>query len=677
MALRANTFPALACRVSVMFSAGIDAIRRVLKMEMLPYQTTGGQWFDVLVNEDFARFTGTGPDERPLWTIVRQAESRAASVWDHEARTVVDLSHDAVKPVAVTRAAGLDFRVRSSRSRDKDNVAEIIIQDPAVGTFRQVLTFTKRPELARYGPALLRLLFGGPACHANSGLPLERLERLGCLTAAATLVGNSAAPIIRLSIEAPHVAKARYADFRPPRGFVASDPAPARANKHQTPAPTAPASSVVPPAPTPMPPAPTPVPGAPPGPVSVVRSFTAAEAFTPDCFGTTRFGSMAVLLHQDALDDARRAVNPVAPLLGTATLSGGTLTLDWLGALKIILMGTGMPGTGSATAPGSGLFCALENPRMKPTATKPASGGDGLFDQIAVRNLVAPDKVTNQSFLQSQAASGALLNTMLSWGLGNNTALIARLFAVGGDLRSMNLSTSDRIEIADAYEKSLGMLSLDLLPSEVDFDVPNVVHAHLFSLTGAMNFGSLGTTLLVPGAAIGSTGNITIVLNVPTTTLNATATWQISPYLAAAVLIVSVITCIFFPFACAAVATVVTILTNYVTKQLAVISGVATGVSLSVEVAYRWDPTRGVVSPFVSSQLGSGAVTVFASTPPSNPIRQQVEQILITAGDALGIWTRALTAVIPQKVQSALRDNGFECPLGAQRLKLSAASGGR
>jgi hypothetical protein len=645
MSTKPATFTAVSCRVMVSF--GDQALRaRQLLRGALPYEPSAGEvTFDVLAANEAARFTQLAPSGEPLWTMVRRAGTRASTVWDHHLRMVVELAHDQVSLVVVSSPGKVSLRTRSAGDQ---TVAEVEVEDANAGRLRQVLHFSRREELAPYGPPLLRMLYGGRACHARSGFPLARLERLGFLNSALTYVGNDDTPAARVVVEHAKVIQVSQRDFAPPRGFtVPSHPS--------EPPPTDPT----------VPQVLAERPEVRPEMFAVDREpLTAEEAFTPDCLGTTRYGSMAVVLHQDTLDHITRLINAVAGVVGTATLAG-EVAIPWLDNLAAIA---------SPSAPGKGLFCLLRDVRINPSGTRPrGAGGLGIVDQIAVRDLIAPDE-TGRSRLQREALAGTLLNSMRSWGI-LNTALIAKLFAAGGDLRDQSISISERIEIADDYEKSTyGTLRLGALPYEMDISVPGLVRGHLWSLTGAMDFTTLGGLSLIT-ATIGPAGNIVVVLNVPVTTLTATATWQLDPLFAGASEAVALLSCLLFPFACQAAVATAVLLNFFLQTQLSVIEGSMAGVTITLDVAYQWDDQRGVVTPSVAVLSRTGSVTLTPTWRAPNAIQMFAETILASAGNVLGLWADAVAMAVAKAIEDGLRSLGLECPLGADQLGLSAASG--
>ena len=636
----------VSCRVMVSFGDGARSVRTLFR-GALPYEPAAGDaTFDVLLSEQAARFTRLAASGEPLWTIVRRATTRGSTVWDHTQRTVFDLAHEDVMPVSVSPSGTVGVQVRA---HGEDTVAELTIDDANTGRVRLVLHLSPRDDVAEHAPALLRLLYGGPSCHVNSGLPLAQLEGLGFLESAATYVGDDDQPISRLVVERVEAVGVTGREFDSPRGFSVSPVYPdsngqgAPEVRRFNPAVQSPSPETI----------------------AISRqALTAEESFTPDCLGSTRYGSMAVLLHQDTLDHASRLVNSVAGLLGTATLAG-ELSIPWLSDLAAIR-------GSSAVAPGTGLFCLLRDPRSKPTATHPAgAGGLGLLDQKAVMDLTTPGP-DRRSRLQREAATGALLNSMRSWGI-TSTATIANLFAAGGDLSKVSIP--DRVDIAEAYETTTyGTLRVGALPYDEDLDVKDLVHGHLWSLTGAMNFAALGGMPLL-SATIGSTGNILTTITVPDTTLSATATWRLDPAFVAASNAVGLATCLLVPFACPAVAVLSTILNSFLLTQLSVIAGSTSSVSVDLDVAFQWDAQRGVVAPSVSVVTTTGAVTLTPTWHAPNVIQVFAETIVTSVGNVLNGWVAALASAIAKALEGGLRGLGIECPLGADGLQLSAVSG--
>ena len=456
---------ALSCRAVVSFAQDARELVESLGVAVCPYPASGERVFDVLVNAEAARVTHLAQsDETPIWTLVRR-ESGYGAFWDYATRRVFEVASDEVAPTPVTSAAGFELRVRS---RGDVTHARVRLQDAAAGMFRLELDFDRGSDLRMHGPALLWLLYGGRACHRNSGWPLNRLEKLGGLTTAHLYRGSDEAPLCAVDIHSHRIERVGPKDFEPPRDFRHRKRQPRPVPQEESPAPARDEPAALPVLPEDT----TRIP------LVAVRRDALQERhdqFTPDCMGgSTRFGSIAALLHQDMLTHAQTLINTAAPFLGKADLSGPTITVDWLTTLAGI-RGTGP--AGMATAAGSGLFSFLRDPRAPAGVTStgtpfPASGGTGLLDKIAVSNLTnhAPGE---PSYLEREVATGALAETMRNrWGV-TTTALISAIFAAGGDFA--RLTTAERIAIAEAYETSvLGKPQLDL-PIPEEFNVPKVV----------------------------------------------------------------------------------------------------------------------------------------------------------------------------------------------------------
>jgi hypothetical protein len=647
---------ALSCHVVVSFAADAQELVESLGVGVSPYPASGERVFDVLVNAQAARVTHLAQlDDTPIWTLVRR-EAGDGAFWDHDTRLVFDVTAENAAPTRVASAAGVELRVRS---RGDVSRATVLLQDAAAGTFRVELDFDRRSDFGVHGPALLWLLYGGAACHRTSGWPLKRLEKLGCLTAARVGRGSDDGPLCTVDISGHRIDPVGPKDFEPPSDYR-------RPKRPQHPVP-----QEDPPAPAGDEPAAWPV-----LPEDTTRIALAAlrgepferhDQFTPDCVGTsTRFGSIAALLHQDFLNHAQTLINTAAPFLGTASLAGGTLTVNWLAALAAIR-------ATSPTAAGSGLFCFLRDPRLPATMTRPtATGGRGLLDCLAVMSLIdhAPGE---PSYLQSGVATGLLANAMRGWGV-TSTALISAIFTAKGDFSK--LTTAERIAIAEAYETgALGTLSLEALTIDEEFEVPNVASGRLISLTGTMNFGALGGMPLVPVATIGSSGNITIGVTLPPTTLTATVAWKLAQQVATTGAVVAVVSCVFLPFLCPAAAIVAGTLQSFVDESVRTVTATTSGVTMMFDVRYDWDASRGVVGPTVDvlSTTGTVNVSISAVNRP-NAIDVAVAQVIAVFVNTMNGWLVLLATTLAQAIQTALREQGLELP-AASEPGVSAVSG--
>jgi hypothetical protein len=661
----AGSNAALSCHCVITLAEHATVVMQTsgLPLTSLPYAPSGTQMFDVLVNEDAARVTFLDADATPTWSVIRRSDSRAASLWDYAKRTVFEFS---AEQVAQSRIAQPLHHSLQSRKRGSRITSRLSLEDVRAGVFIQEFIFdTESSVPAKLWRALFRTLYGGPSCHRTSGLPMERLEESGCLVQASTFAGQDEVPIGRLSVESVRVVRVSAKDFAKPRGFTragssTSKPEPPNGSSNGVPGM---GSDNVPSVPlTPR--------------IALddvhLDDLLVEEQPTPQCVNSSRLGSIAALLHQDTLTHTTNLANLIAARLGTATLNSGILKLNWLGAI-----------TPAGTATPSGLFCLLTAPRI---AGPPTSGGNGLLDILAMMNLTQKDS-TGTSFLEREAASGALSNDMQAWGI-TSSAVISDMLATGGDISPTPPTLlAEEILTVDAYEKTqLGMLTLTGLPYATDdffaqtmIGSQNVqfVRGKLVSLTGLMNFASLAGTPFIGSASIGATGNIGITVNMPTTAVTATATWQVLPGLILAVAGVSAVACFFFPVACLAGVVITAALATFLVQQLAVISATTTAASLTFDISYKWDPAANLVNPFVTlvSTGGSVAVGLRSSSIIPHPIEALVAATIVATGNALNLWINGLGQAIAKSIESGLRSQGLGFPFGPPNLGITAVSG--
>jgi hypothetical protein len=642
---------ALSCRCSVALSETVrDLFARVTAP--LPYDPAGEHRLDLLVNADVARLTYTAAAEAPIWTLIRRAGTRAAELWDHETRHVLHVPHERMPTLVLAAPAGMEV---DACEREDGGTARIILHDDRFGAFRLELSFAREPSLETHALSLLHALFGGPSCHAMTGFPFEELEKLGCLQEALASRAVDDVPLMRLAVEDPRAVEIGADDFEPPPDFKPYPP------------PSAPTPEATP-SPTPDSPAPEPelrpsdAHRSPEATAALqTRMLTAPEAFTPDCFGdSTRFGSMAALFHQDALDHLTRLVNTVAPFLGTVTSGsapGGptTIVIPWL---------TTLSGAGP-TAPGSGVFSLLRVPR---TLT---SGGVGLMDLLAVQAL--SDDSTGPSWFERAVASGEAASAMRSWGL--LTAPISNLFAARGVFTK--LTTSDRVGIMEAYETmGPGVLRVGEIPPESDISVPDLVSAKINRIVPTVNFAALGTTPLVFASSIGTDGNIIVGLSVPPTTFSLGVVWALDPLIENISVAVDVLTCIFMPFLCLAAVALSAVLSGFLSQQMTTLTAVTRSVNMMLEIQYQWDAQAGLLRPSVRVLGTAGSITITPTwaTPP-NPVRAWIELIVTTFGNEVNLWVGLLADAVASQAEDALRANGLDFPTGAGDLGLNAVSG--
>ena len=106
MASSSTNRDCLSCRVRVTFSERGQRFFETLaaREPLLPYTPAGEIVFDVLLDDRRLRLTMRSSSGAPRWTIVREAGTRAASLWDHEKKFSLNLPQEDVPRVQVAPA---------------------------------------------------------------------------------------------------------------------------------------------------------------------------------------------------------------------------------------------------------------------------------------------------------------------------------------------------------------------------------------------------------------------------------------------------------------------------------------------------------------------------------------------------------------------------------------------
>jgi hypothetical protein len=408
--------------------------------------------FEALVSEDAQLVTFMDKSE-PAWTMVNRG-AKGGYFWDHNLKAFASFE-GSDRPIArIKRSRGIQFRTRAEESR---TIAEISLDDPTLGPIRHEVVFSDRLDVAPFRTALYRTLHCGPSCHKGSGLPYEELARLGFVTGQKTFLAESKIAFTELQIEILKVGDADISEFSPPSGFVAMEEVvkSVRVKESDTKDIDRLAS------------------------LQLAKTIAVAladkggygsvarkpkEDFTPDCMGSTRFGSMAATVHPDFVDHAVSVINIVAPLLGKTTIDGGIWNIPWLASLASILAGSG-------NAPGSGIFCLLREPRVLSTSSGGPSGGTGLLDRLARRSLTERDD-DGRTRTQREFKDGNLAATLVAWGISAST--VAALTAFAGDMRPLTIDQqieiSRRVRNAGAWSGEYTRLADQARPLFIRFD---------------------------------------------------------------------------------------------------------------------------------------------------------------------------------------------------------------
>jgi hypothetical protein len=395
---------------------------------------------------------------------------------------------------------------------------------------------------------------------------------------------------------------------------------------------------------------------------------------TPECGPETRGGDIALSVHQDLFDTIHNIINMVGNLLGMATLSNGTITLPWLANLASI------DGSSGGTAPGSGLFRLLRDPRAKQFKHTKASGGTGLLDLIAVMLLTQTD-ANGQTRLERAATSGSLAGTLARWGITAPTAAALAGTTPPGDfeaLLSLPNGQGMQIEILEGFEKNeLGVISISGLPATVSASwswppgSPALINASMSNITGSIDFSSLPAFPggMISGATIGSAGDVQFGLLLPNILLSATLSCSATAAGGALLGAAAGIACALAPWTCPFVIVLGTVILT-ILEQITEVEVNATNVGFSVDVQYQWDSTNSMVNPFVTMTPTSGSLILTSSW--TGVLAPFIDNFFEVLGDAFNIWLDVLAKILPGVLQNFLRNSGFGFPPGTSALIASS-----
>jgi len=611
---------------------------------------------ELRLSDSMTRVTRLNSRGKSLWSVLRTNSRGPAQFWDHEAGTAVTFGAEQLPPQVLAPPPAFKCELA-------DGLARLEFDAPLLGRVRQELRFS-RDKKWPHRQQLLEAAIGCADCHAASGVPVAQLVELGTLERIVTWFGDDKTPALDTRVQVVEARDETEQDFAVPRKFkpMQSKPLPDREPVRPT-RPNRPPSH-----------------GAGAGRdfgsgVGVSRqALDATGPNTPECLTSTRLGATAFVLRQSLLDHLSTALNDTVPLVGTATLAGGTLTLPWFAALP--------SGTGTANAPGSGLREFLRDPRVAATPTAPASGGSGLLDRLAWIEFRRAD-ATGLSLTQREAVAGTLAATLLRWGVSPATS--ALLVGAAGDF--MALSVEQLLEVVEAYEiTDWTVLRLGGLPSTLPPPTPTAP-APLFTppeLAGLMAFrvtGITGTTTFLSGTPliapldIGNVGNITTTLMLPDITFGATVMRSLTPAGVGAIGIVSTLLCLLFPITCPATI-VISLLIIMVLSNVTTLSVVTTSVSVSLDVQWRFDPASQRVQPFVRVLGTTGTATAVNRWTTPNLVANLFDSVVLGIGNLFGVWVPMLAEVMAGKLQTELRKLRIGCPFGRDSLRLKAQDGG-
>lgn len=586
-------------------------------------------------------------DGRSAQSTIVFRPGRALSFWDHGLKAYLDVPGEGMPRMPITPPMRHEMRTREEGERV---IVELVLEDAGIGRVRQELVFSRSDELGGFGPALLYLLHCGPACHATSRIDIEGLAKHGLLLQERAWVDGSDKPVMELHLEEIRVESIGAAAFETPKGYTPLADV-LKGGQGMKDPPKEPES------------------GKPGTNVQALDSsgygvtrqaLEIDEKLSPDCLGSTRFGAMSATIKQDLLDHFSRAINTATPLLGTVTLTAGTLTVPWLSSLA------GIP----STSAGSGLFCLLRNPRVASSSGPPvvaATGGRGLLDRLAVRALRETD-ASGLTRLEREARDGTLAATLARWGVPG--AVSTALAAAGGVLGS--LTVDQQIAVVEGYELTdLATVTVPGLPTTAGpFNWAGLIRITVGGIAGTMTF----TVPVLSTLSIGSTGNIIVGLALPTTRLTATVTRSLTPAGWGALVGVA-LSCFLLPFSCPATVALAVMLA-FVLNNVTALTVTLTGVTVTLNVAYQWNPATNRVDPFVTVLGTSGVATALNTWVTPNLIGNLFDSLLLGLGNLFNVWPGILASQMATGIEKSLRDQGFTFPAGNRQFGLEAVSGG-
>lgn len=619
--------------------------------------------FEAIISED-AQVVTFMDKSRPAWAVVHRGAD-GGSFWDHNLRAFANFKGSEMPVAKVKRGRGIKVQ---TKKEDGHTLAEISVDDPTLGPMRQETVFDNREDLAPFGAAFYAVLHCGPVCHKNSGLPYEELAGLGFVIAQKTFLAESKTAFTELQVEVLEVVSAGLADFRPPSGFTSL-------------------TEVV---------KPVDVKGPPTDEIErladerLAKMIEAAlaerggydsvdrkpkEDFTPDCLGSTRFGSMAATVHPDLVEHSSSVTNLVAPLLGPTTIAGGTWNIPWLTSLATIF-------AGSAAAPGSGIFCLLRDPRVPTTGVGGPSGGTGLLDRIAWQSLTERDG-NNRTRTQREFIDGTLAATLTAWGISAPTA--AALTASEGDMTV--LTVDEQIEIVEGFETlELGVVNIENLPTTLgpfsfgsvaleDIESPPLMDVSLTGITGLVDFNGLGGGAMVTSANIGGAGNIVLGLSLPTISLSATITRALTGFGWIVLVVGAVGLCAALPLLCP-ISVMLAVLVAFVMNNVTAATALCTGVNLGLDIRWRFDNTTERVEPFVTVLTSTGTVALTTTWVTPNVIANIFDSMVSGLGSLFNLWLPVFAEEFRKAMEDGLRRAGLQLPVRGRQLGLRCVAGG-
>ncbi|MCA3218643.1 MAG: hypothetical protein ING59_08820 [Burkholderiales bacterium] len=604
--------------------------------------------------------------------------------WDRATKSYAQLPLELRPRTKVRPSRGLTIERMSSNAQAEQSAGKrrnasstgldgttvrIDVDDDAVRRLMIELDFSPDVEMAPFGRGLLRALYCGPGCHRDSGLPWDELDALG-LPVAARMHDVEGRLVGGWSLVQPKKVSRLASDFAPPAGYKPLEerlrkPPRAPVGPTQKDAPGVPTVTVAPFAPEADEPRRQGLDG------TAMRNRI-RDVLTPDCLGSTRLGTMSATLHQDLFTVMGTTANMMVPLVGNTVVGGGSWSIPWMANMAATV--------GAApAAPGAGLFTLLRNPRVVNSGVM--SGGDGLIDRLAWGRLSERDGA-GLTRTEREFAAGTLAATLARWGVG--APADAELLRNEGRIDGLTLD--ERVMVVEGFETAeIGTLTVALpppllAPVQVGSTViaglttPPLFTVTVAALTGTADFTTLPGGVLVTSANIGSNGNVIVGLNLPDVALTATLLRLPTVFGGLLLGLGTIAMCLLFPLFCPLVAVLAT-LAAFVLTHLTMVRALTTGVNVTLDVSFRFDPNSERVEPFVTVASRTGTTVVSTTAVSTNPIAAFVDAFVAAIGNAVDGWGALLADQVAKAVEAQMRQEGLHFPIAGRQNELRAVDG--
>jgi hypothetical protein len=583
-------------------------------------------------------------------TSILLSAFRPVELWDHAHRGYFECTKENL-PQIVATAPKISRLERDDK--DDEHTLRFAVNDSDYGTFHLRLRLSPSKELARFGPALLRLLYCGADCDPGRALPLPDLADAGCIERA-TLLANDGRQLSEIEFFELKLVPFDPAAFTRPAGF-------APLVERLIPGKDFPARTL------------TPVLDlAPAQPVEmqaldfvVPLSNLPVENQTESCLGETRYGSLATTFNQELFNHLSTLVNAAAPFAGTATIADGMMNLPWMRSISSIRAAA----VRAATPPtGVGLAFFLHEPRSR-TQGSPNPGGKGLLDRLAFSILTARAP-TGRTRLEEEARAGTLETTLTTWGL--DAATIADALAAGGNPSLMTFAS--RVAIVAAYQDmEFGVIDVAGLPSALPVDgpggvsrfygIPGLYEVRIHNIGGTISFPGLGSgaPAVISTPRIGSAGDVSFGLALPNIDLTGRLNRRTTAGVNVGVAIVTGVACFLVPYVCIAVAAgagaALAVLNNLQTVRITI-----RGTSASVTATFEWNATLGCVAPRVDLSGTRGTIDVVPTWDSANLVGNLVDSLVAGLIDLFRTWEAIFWDAVKKGLESGLRGIGMTLP---------------